>query len=976
MRKLILAATILVGLGLVLLFFVETGPREDSSASGQEGAEASGQGRAQEGRAGTALQPEHPEDLGARGTADAGSTPTLSQVPSEEDGVLDVEVLAGGRPVPGASVRLYWRGARDPNLGEVSWRLASADDTDAQGHARLASRPGGYLVAVRAQGYAPLLRDVVRPYGEERTHLSLTLEPGLALTGRTVVRGTQEPLPLVELVLTAHGRKLESWQRAEAPAEERVFATSDARGNFRVEGLAPGGYLLEARAVGHAREVLQGVKLPAAGPLTVALQVAGVIEGFVVDAQGNPAAGAEVQVSGRDPQVVTTGQGGGFSVEVEPGEHTVSARRGDEAGSLDRPVIVSAGRTVRDVWVRLGQGAVMEGRVVSRATGAPIAGASVDVSPYRQNGDSGRTVTDGEGRFSVGRLAPGSYDLVVSAPGFSELARRGLTVASGERFAVELQLTSTGAAEGQVRDTAGQPVQGAQVTGGSRWGGGLGNIPAEARTDAEGRYRLEGLSAGTLLLTASREGATLGVSQRVEVTEGGTAQVDFTLEETGTVEGVVRATGGALPASLAVTAFAQGRGRFSPSDMARAEIDTAGNFRMVLPPGSYGLQLRSEERWGFGGRRSQSVLVEAGKIVRTELSWQSDAREAGALQGIVLEPDGAPSPGAYVTLSTAQGYRGMRMMAPTDGEGRFSFSVPQGGEEAPSGLRLSARNGGRSGELEGVRPGAGEVVVRLRSAASVRGQVVRASGGAPVTGFTLTLQAPSSGRGFSPEDGPWEFPGDRFELREVAAEPVRLVVRTADGARGEALVSPASGATAEATISVRATTGVRGRVVDAITQATLPDAIVFIEGERLSGLDNGMAGDGRFVLEGVMPGERTLVITAGPTKARERRQVTLVEGQVLDVGDIALGKVALPPGVVGAMVSLDGGQLAVSHVLPESPAALAGLQVGDILLTVDGAPVATPTEAVQRLRGAPGSMVVLTVRRSGSERTLSIIRSP
>ena len=153
---------------------------------------------------------------------------------------LEVEVLAGSKPVPGANVRLYLHGLRDPILREVSWRLASERSTDEQGRARLPSRPGGYLVAVRAPGYAPLLRDVVRPYGEALTRLRLTLEPGHTLTGRTVVRGTEEPLPLVELVLTAHGRKLESWQSPAAPAEEQVYASSDARGNFRLEGLAPG----------------------------------------------------------------------------------------------------------------------------------------------------------------------------------------------------------------------------------------------------------------------------------------------------------------------------------------------------------------------------------------------------------------------------------------------------------------------------------------------------------------------------------------------------------------------------------------------------------------------------------------------------------------------------------------------------------------------------------------------------------------
>ena len=114
-------------------------------------------------------------------------------------------------PSPGANVRLYAPGERR----ETAWRLAGSGLTDAKGHVRLASGPGGYLVAVRAPGLAPLLRDVVRRYGESRTALRVTLEPAQSLTGRTVVRGTNEPLPLVEVVLTAHGRELEVWQRAD-----------------------------------------------------------------------------------------------------------------------------------------------------------------------------------------------------------------------------------------------------------------------------------------------------------------------------------------------------------------------------------------------------------------------------------------------------------------------------------------------------------------------------------------------------------------------------------------------------------------------------------------------------------------------------------------------------------------------------------------------------------------------------------------
>ncbi|MFY0573461.1 MSCRAMM family protein [Cystobacter fuscus] len=326
-----------------------------------------------------------------------------------------------------------------------------------------------------------------------------------------------------------------------------MYATSDERGRFRVDGLATGDYLLEAQAPGHAHLWLVPVKVPAKEPLEVALSVAGVIEGFVVDARGAPAEGAEVRVSGVSPQSVITGPGGGFSVEVEAGTYGLSARHGEEAGALEQPLTLSAGKTIRGVRLQLGPGSVLEGRVLERTSGAPVVGARVDVSPHGQNGDTGRESTDGTGHFQVGGLAPGSYDVVVTAPGFTPALRRGLTVTPRERFSVDLVLTRMGVVEGQVRDVAGQPVAGARVIAPNLGPEELESTPLESRTDATGHYRLEGLNVGRQPLTARREEATQGVNRWVDITEEGTAQVDFTLEGTGIVEGVVRAARGALP---------------------------------------------------------------------------------------------------------------------------------------------------------------------------------------------------------------------------------------------------------------------------------------------------------------------------------------------------------------------------------------------------------------------------------------------
>ena len=785
MRGRLILVMVLVGLGLVLLWVSRSRGPGAEEGSGEVNAAA---------RKDEALTGALPSEEAVR--ANMGSAPSPAQAPTEADGVLEVEVLAaGGQPMPGASVRLHRRDARDTQPEAELWLLAGTGQTDARGAVRLASGPGRYLVAVRARGHAPLLRDVVRPFGEPRTSLRLELEPGLSLTGRTVVQGTEEPLPLVELVLTAHGRELEFWQRAEAPAEERVYATSDERGRFLVGGLAPGVYQLEARAPGHARAVLGHVKVPTEEPLTVALRAASVIEGFVVDARGLPAADAEVRVSGESAQVVTTGAGGGFSVEVEPGAHTVSARRGEEAGGLDAPVLARAGKTVREVRIQLGPGAVLEGRVVARSSGAPVARARVDVSPHADIGDSGRAMTDGEGHFLVSGLAAGGYDVRVSAPGFSPAWRRGLRVRPGERFSVSIVLTGTGSVEGEVRDTAGRPVAGARVMAPNRSGEGAGLPFIESRTDALGHYRLQGLAAGTQYLTARREGSTAGVSKPVEVGEVGTARADFTLEGTGTVEGVVRAARGPLPTGpLEVTAVAQDEGRFGASDIGRATVGVRGDFRMELPPGTYGLLLAERRGSGTGG--SRQVQVEEGRTVRIELTWE-EPPGGNELQGVVLEPDGTPSPRAFVTLASQRGTGPAQwMMGPTDDEGRFSLGFPPATGANKGRLTVVARNGGRVSEVMGVKPGDQGVVVRLRPAALVRGRVVRT--GEPVRGFIVSYQLES---GFLPGDQePWEFPGERFELRDVPAEPVKLVVRTPDGSSGEVRISPSAGGTLEVDI--------------------------------------------------------------------------------------------------------------------------------------------------------------------------------
>lgn len=57
---------------------------------------------------------------------------------------------------------------------------------------------------------------------------------------------------------------------------------------------------------------------------------------------------------------------------------------------------------------------------------------------------------------------------------------------------------------------------------------------------------------------------------------------------------------------------------------------------------------------------------------------------------------------------------------------------------------------------------------------------------------------------------------------------------------------------------------------------------------------------------------------------------------------------------------------------PASPAAAAGIQPGDVIVSIDGQPVSTFAEATAIVQAAPGETLDMVVRRDGEEKSLSI----
>jgi hypothetical protein len=216
--------------------------------------------------------PETQPEPWARLSLDETRTLPVDQAASEADGLLDLRVTVAGRPVSRAQVRLYLRGGRIPDTGQVDWRVAAAGATGNDGRLQVPARQGAYLVVVRAEGLAPVWRELVHPLNGNRTPVHLRMEEALTFSGRTVEQATGRPLPGAALTLTPHVSVWEQEARADAPAEERVRVVSDASGHFEVEGLAPGLYTVEGHAPGVPFTEQWNIRLPtAAEPRVLAL---------------------------------------------------------------------------------------------------------------------------------------------------------------------------------------------------------------------------------------------------------------------------------------------------------------------------------------------------------------------------------------------------------------------------------------------------------------------------------------------------------------------------------------------------------------------------------------------------------------------------------------------------------------------------------------------------------------------------------
>lgn len=365
---------------------------------------------------------------------------------------------------------------------------------------------------LRAAGYQPLDLDDVAVVREETTDLGvLALQPAAVVRVTVVDRTTGAPVEGARVTLSRargpeQGMRFElSSDDVEVPLsmdEHTRSGRTDAEGVAVVSSFEGERASLRVRRDGYALHRGEELYLTPGQDeeLRVELGRGGAVSVLLLDADGAPVAGAQVEHrSGQeDDTFVIAGLGGGTDVtdgegrvlfdNLEPGEHGFRPAQGGGprvimAGGGSASVFISrdgVGAPVQDeTWqsVLVEEGGRHDLTLVAprrvevfgrvREGGQPLAGATVklserDAGPMGDlfgGGEEARTSSDG--RYSFPHVEAGSYRLVVTHPDRRMPAERELEVGDApERLDLELAVSVL---EGRVVDEAGEPVSGARV---------------------------------------------------------------------------------------------------------------------------------------------------------------------------------------------------------------------------------------------------------------------------------------------------------------------------------------------------------------------------------------------------------------------------------------------------------------------------------------------------------------------------------
>lgn len=914
--------------------------------------------------------------------------PQAASQPAEPpDGpLLAVSVWADGEPLPDAKVAV---------TGPRCQQRARTDD---QGLVKVyGCSEGRIVIGVEAPDYVRVERAVF--LGDSGMLERVDLEPGERLVGRVV---DDSGRPLAGVTLTA---RMLGPAAARGPSTPWLTLTAND-GSFAIETLPAGPLVLDISDGGaHEPTSVTDLSLPSQAVLITVRRTA-VMSGKVLGEDGNAVPDARVTLAGSGvwpARVLQTDRAGDFLFSNVPeGVYELRAEHENRVSAPLEGVSVQPGSHAK-IDLVLAPGVSLRGRVRAAASGAPLR-AEVRVVEEALSGRERTVQSQADGSFEVQGLRALPHRVTLLSPGYVA-DQRWLTPGAN----TTIELLRAAAASGKVVDSEGRPiaradieVKGRSLTGeavqmfgpiqeapplsdassrslgsGDNLGVTTGAVPRVPvmpgsaavsgelgfHSDERGNFLIDGLPPGQFTLTARKPGMSAGRSPQLQLRAGATvSDIVITLPSGVSLRGRVVDARGNNVARVRVDLV-------SGSDLPRSTTTGAdGSFVFESARGDCTLWARP-----FGAPAAK-LSGNAQELAKRELLITL-ASNVDRLHGRVRDASGQPIESASVRLEALKSH-GYAPTVLTADDGTFDFQALP-----PPPYTLSVEHPdyspSRKQTVENTRD---SVEIRLQRGATLRGVVSDAVSRAPLPAAEVVVTSEGFSRAArTARDG-------SFELRHLPEGPYRLSVSAESylplSQDGQLNSLPES---APLRIELMHAASVSGEVVDSLGRTVWNAQVTFgatPDWSRATRTDHA----GRFRLHGVPEGDHVLHARHGTLQGTSGSVVRVVEGAdtpgalirlpgVVDeeVVDDAPAARAQPQRSGPLELVMRGSRVVVEHVAADSSAARAGLQAGDVLLSVDGEPVRSAAQA----RGMLGRGVArrgprkLQVRRDQSVLELS-----
>ncbi len=673
-----------------------------------------------------------------------------------------------GRPVAGAEVTL--RPALRPGAPRalpLSGEAPAAEPeaptvrSDETGAFTLTACPAAEIeLTVRRAGFAPALLPALRlPAGAGPADLgTIVLRPGVPLTSRVVgpngrPAGGAEVFALRDPVdVNGVGRVL---------GKRKPAATAGTDGRFTIQDLSPGTPIhLAVRAAGYLTARVRAVRPPLAAPLVIRLEPENLLAGRVVDGQGEPVAGARLELRWQailpeDPDIrlgdpvlqsARSEADGRFTLRGIPAGGSLLgvsaqgfvAREGIE---VDLPRPAAAG----ELRLELDRGALLQGRV-STTAGDPVPAVHVALGGASAS-------TDDDGLYWLEGAKLGRQEVLFFHPSRGRI-QKDFDIQPGVNM-LDISLDPGVEVTGRAVDDRGRPLSGARIELASWDRFELRRL--QDVTGEDGRFRLAPVPPGRYRLSAAAEGfADTELPQPVTVAAEPPPPLDIALSRGATVSGRILGLSPEDLAQVEVTAAAD--------TGAEAAVWTDGRGRYEAGPLTPGDWTLSAILWS-GQRRARARLA-VGASDR-EIVRDLEFEKRLTLTAQVLA-DGEPLPDARVSLRGRNVAADRTALTDYDGRVRIDDLEPDTYSVGVSQTQKLLIHNDQV-DLREDR----DLVIRFETA-TLDGRVASAADGAPVADAAVSLR-PLEGPDYMVSTGTKD--DGRFAMYHVQPGRYRLEAR-------------------------------------------------------------------------------------------------------------------------------------------------------------------------------------------------------